>query len=237
MTVGHPIELAKSVYRVPTMPFSSINSYVFVEPTGDVTLVDAGMKWAARSIIQALKRLGKQADDVTRIILTHAHLDHAGDAAHMQKVSGARVLCHGIEAPYAARGRQPPVDEHNFGARIYGNLPVGFKKIRVDEQLQDGQLLDIAGGLRVVHTPGHTPGHISLLHEPSGVLITGDAVFNVRAVWYPMPWFCSDVAMAHDTADRLCELDYETAAFMHGREIRGDAPKKIREMLRNRRRN
>ena len=49
----------------------------------------------------------------------------------------------------------------------------------VDEVLVDGQLLDVAGGLRVLHTPGHSPGHISLLHEPTGVLITGDAIWNM----------------------------------------------------------
>ena len=51
--------------------------------------------------------------------------------------------------------------------------------VTVGEELVDGQVLDVAGGLRVVHTPGHSPGHVSYLHEPSGVLVTGDAIFNV----------------------------------------------------------
>ena len=80
--------------------------------------------------------------------------------------------------------------------------------------------MPFAGGIRVVHTPGHSPGHASYLHEESGVLITGDAIFNVLGRRWPLKMLCSNFAMTKKTAHRLGELEYSTAAFTHGPEIR-----------------
>ena len=87
--------------------------------------------------------------------------------------------------------------------------------------MSDGELLD-GSALRVHHTPGHTPGHCSLLHEPSGTLITGDAIWNMRSrrTW-PVLAFCTNAVLTEQTAATLGELEYTTAAFTHGPEIRG----------------
>jgi len=96
----------------------------------------------------------------------------------------------------------------------------------------DNDLLDVAGGVRILHTPGHTPGHCSLLHEPSGVLITGDALFNWRMrMRYSYALFCTNVSLSRETADRLGEVDYEIAAFTHGPEIRDRARERVRAFL------
>ena len=113
-------------------------------------------------------------------------------------------------------------------SRLPGN---GFAAVPVAEELTDGQVLPVAGGLRVVHTPGHSPGHVSYLHEESGVLITGDAIFNVRRLRWPVRAFCSDFAMTTQTAHVLGELDYTTAAFTHGPELREQPREDIRAFL------
>jgi glyoxylase-like metal-dependent hydrolase (beta-lactamase superfamily II) len=103
----------------------------------------------------------------------------------------------------------------------------------VASTFSDNQLLDVAGGLRVLHTPGHTMGHCSFLHEPTGVLITGDSLFNFldRMTW-SYAFFCTDFPLSKQTAERLGDADYEVAAFTHGPEIRRDAREKIRDFLR-----
>jgi glyoxylase-like metal-dependent hydrolase (beta-lactamase superfamily II) len=102
----------------------------------------------------------------------------------------------------------------------------------VDGTFSDGDLLPVAGGLRVLHTPGHSPGHCSFLHEPSGVLITGDALFNfLDRITYSFAMFCSDAALSRETADRLGEAEYELCAFTHGPEIREDARQAVRRFL------
>ena len=98
----------------------------------------------------------------------------------------------------------------------------------------DGQLLPGSGSVRVVHTPGHSPGHISLLVEPSRTLITGDALFNfrfLRGARISPAFLCSDFAMTQRTAHRLGELEYDVAAFTHGPEIRDRARETVRDLL------
>jgi glyoxylase-like metal-dependent hydrolase (beta-lactamase superfamily II) len=105
----------------------------------------------------------------------------------------------------------------------------------VDETFTEGDVIPAAGGLRVLHTPGHSPGHCSFLHEPSGVLVTGDALTNLRArMNYSFASSCSDFKMSQGTADRLGEVDYEVAAFTHGPEIRTGARDAVRSFLRRR---
>lgn len=226
-----PIKLAENVYRIPTLgPW--INAYLFVEPTGELTLVDAGLKGAPKKIVSAIESLGKKPSDVTRIVLTHAHPDHAGGLARAQRETGARVLCHTTDAPFARSGHAPPRDRRNLTARILGMMPGNsFAPCPIDEEIADGQLLDIAGGLRVVHTPGHTMGHVSLMHEPSGVLIAGDSLFNIRKIGFSIKMACTDIPLSRETAGRLGELDFDLVAFMHGPEIRERARERVRELI------
>jgi len=100
-------------------------------------------------------------------------------------------------------------------------------------ELVDGQVLDIAGGVQVLHTPGHTPGHISLLHADSGVLITGDSIFNMNArMRWPIAAFCTNAVQNEQTAARLADAEYSTAAFTHGPHIAESGREAIRSFLR-----
>jgi glyoxylase-like metal-dependent hydrolase (beta-lactamase superfamily II) len=97
--------------------------------------------------------------------------------------------------------------------------------------MADGELLPDSL-LRVHHTPGHTPGHCSLVHEPSRTLITGDAIFNMRArrTW-PMLAFCTNAQLTKETAHTLADLEYDAVAFTHGPEIREAGRDAIRAFL------
>jgi glyoxylase-like metal-dependent hydrolase (beta-lactamase superfamily II) len=119
-----------------------------------------------------------------------------------------------------------------FGGRLANRRPGGgFEPVRVARRLADGDLLEVGGGLRIVHTPGHSPGHVSLLHELTRVLITGDALFNVLGVRWPLKTFCSDFAMTQRTAHVLGELEYDVVAFTHGPEITDGARERVRRFL------
>ena len=101
----------------------------------------------------------------------------------------------------------------------------------------DGDLLGSDESLRVLHTPGHTLGHISLLHEPSRVLITGDAIWNMRSVrTWPVLAFCTDIALNERSAAVLGDADYEIAAFTHGPHIGPGGRAAVRAFLRRPRR-
>ena len=233
MSRSPAIALADGIYRIPTFG-DFINSYAFIEGDGSVTLVDCGLKRAPRKIVTALASIGKHPRDVQRILLTHAHFDHAGGAARMvEETSADGVDVHADDAGYVRTGTKPPGNTASTAGRLLARAPWGdFEATPVAQELADGQVIDVAGGLRIIHTPGHTPGHVSLLHPSSGVLITGDSIFNMnsRMAW-PTKAVCTSFRQNVETAHVLGELEYAVAAFTHGPEIRDDAREQVRGFL------
>jgi glyoxylase-like metal-dependent hydrolase (beta-lactamase superfamily II) len=150
----------------------------------------------------------------------------------VSQVTSRPVDVHTADAEYVRTGTQPEPDPRSRLGRLLQSLPAPKQEhVTIGEELTDGQVVPFAGGIRVVHTPGHSPGHASYLHEESGVLITGDAIFNVLGRRWPLKFLCSDFAMTQKTAHRLAELDYTTAAFTHGPEIRDHGREAIRKFL------
>lgn len=227
------VEIAPGLYRIPTAPWDLLNSYAFVESDGGLTLVDAGLKRSPRRIGAALRSIGSAPSDVTRIVMTHAHPDHAGGLAALEGETGAPVVAHAEDAGALRAGRTPERDQSTFGGRLMQRLPGGgFTPVEVAEEFVDGQVLDVGGGLEVIHTPGHSPGHVALLHLDSRTMITGDSIFNVRGLRWPPASFCSNFRLTKETATRLAEFEYATAAFTHGPEIADDPRGAIRAYLR-----
>lgn len=225
------MQLAPGVWRVPTAPRDLVNTFVLVDDDGQVTLLDAGTRRAPKTVVDALRHIGHDPSDVTRLLVTHAHPAHVGGLAGLRGRTGATVAVHQRDAAYVREGRGPVLDRSTLGGRLVRRHR-GAAPTPVDDELVDGQLLDVAGGLRVVHTPGHTPGHVSFLHEPTKVLITGDAVWNAfsRMRW-PVACLCTDAGLNQTTADTLGDLDYDVAAFTHGPEIRDGARDAVRGFL------
>ncbi len=236
MAATPAVPLAPGVFRIPTAGRNFVNSFALVQDDGSVTLVDTGLKRAPARIVAGLAAMGKHPHDVTRIVLTHVHPDHAGGAAEMSRRTGAPVLVHGGDHGWARSGA---ITGSNDRTTRLGRLlaRTGTSTIEAFEPgppLQDGEVLPVSGGLRVVHTPGHSPGHVSLLVETTGTLITGDALFNfgfLGGARLSPSFLCSDFAMTERTAHRLGDLDYEVAGFTHGPEIRDRARETVRRLL------
>lgn len=226
------IALAPGVWRIPTVKWDLVNSYAFRDDDGQVTLVDTGISSAPKRILAALAGIGSHPSDVTRIVLTHSHSDHAGGAAELTGTTKAPVAVHSDDAESVRTGTPPRLDPTSLGGRLL-RRPPGFAAVAEVDELSDGQVIDVGGGLRVVHTPGHSPGHVSLLHEATRLLITGDAIWNVRRrMSWPILALCSDVRLTQQTAETLGELDYDLVAFTHGPEIRQGARDAVRRFLR-----
>jgi glyoxylase-like metal-dependent hydrolase (beta-lactamase superfamily II) len=156
------------------------NPYILVDADG-LTVIDTGLPRSERKILAYVASLGKSAHDVKRIIITHADLDHVGGLAALHKVTGARTFASKIEAEAIAVGRPSrQINSSGFSLqRLVFTLLRPFMKtapFQVDEILADGQILPVLGGLHVVETAGHTPGHISLFAPAVGVLFCGDSL-------------------------------------------------------------
>ena len=236
MAATPAVELAPGVFRIPTAGKNLINSFALVQDDGSVTLVDTGLKKAPARIVAGLAAIGKHPRDVTRIVLTHVHPDHAGGAAEMSRQTGAPVLVHGDDHGWARTGRIAGANDRStlLGAALRPH------RRRQDRGLRAGarprRRRGAAGQRRPAGRPhpGHSPGHVSLLVEPTGTLITGDALFNfpwMRRAKVSPAFLCSDFAMTKQTAHRLGELEYDVAAFTHGPEITDRARETVRGIL------
>jgi glyoxylase-like metal-dependent hydrolase (beta-lactamase superfamily II) len=232
MAKAAAVLLAPGVWRIPLLG-DYVNGFMFRDDDGQVTLLDMGVASSGKKVIAALRSVGSDPSDVTRLMLTHCHPDHFGGTAYVAQQTGRPVDVHADDAEYVRTGTMPPKDpELGLLGRLLRKLPdPKMEGVPVGEELHDGQVVPVAGGLRVVHTPGHSPGHASYLHEPSGTLITGDAIFNVLGRRYPPSMLCSSFAMTKQTAHTLGELDYAVAAFTHGPEIRERPREAIRSFL------
>ena len=233
------MRVANSVYvlpipRSPQEPESFLNLTLIVDEENGNTLVDAGLPDQTEAISAALVEAGIGVRDLRRIIFTHQDLDHVGSGATLVRQSGARVLAHPQDVPYI-EGRLRPLkptpemlEQRPHMRKVLERLePVG-----VDEQVEDGSRLDLAGGTRVVFTPGHTPGHISLYLEGSKILIAGDALTAERGYLNsPNPSATLDMRTAIQSIRRLADLDIDTIVCYHGGVVSEDANGQLRRVI------
>ncbi|HWP95428.1 MAG TPA: MBL fold metallo-hydrolase [Syntrophomonadaceae bacterium] len=184
-----------------------------------VILVDTGFPSLLPNIRQAIEEAGIAFNRLSHIIMTHHDIDHIGNLlAILREISHkVEVLAHKEEMPYI-QGDLPPA---KLGSRPNPHLEEHHKQLSeeqrqavmsvfsnfkaftapVDQTLTDGEELPFCGGITVIHTPGHTPGHICLYLKESKTLITGDALFVENGVLVPAPWHLN-----HNNNDALQSL-------------------------------
>ena len=221
------MRIADGVYvlpipRGPREAEGFLNLTLILDGESGNTLVDTGLPGQEEAIASALGEAGVGARDLRRIIFTHQDLDHVGSGAALVRRSGARVMAHAADAPYIEGERRPQMRE------VLERLePVG-----VDERLEDTERLELAGGIRVIFTPGHTPGHLSLYLERSKVLVAGDALTaEGGSLNGPNPSMTLDVGEAARSLRRLAELDVQTVVCYHGGVVDEDANGQLQRVV------
>lgn len=209
-----PNQVVPDLYQLPVGGASA-----FLAVGERVTVIDAGRNGSGSRIIQCLGWLGRSAKEIDYIVSTHYHLDHIGGVAHLQERSGAQVVAHQSEVPFLERDRPLPSP---FQSRFLSFLMAPSLRLSrpphfwVDLSLGDSDRLDILGCMEVIHTPGHTPGSISLYFRQAGTLIVGDGLeFRGGKLGLPSRIFTSDMAQAEESIRRLARLDFDTLCFSH----------------------
>jgi len=177
---------------VPTpFPVGPINLYLIVDDP--LTLLDTGPKTeeALAALREGLRGLGFRPDDLQRVVLTHTHEDHCGLAGELQRLSGAPVYVH--EWEYAAiaerregRVRRELLERAGVPPEAVAEIMERYARVKgygdavedVESYRDEHEFTFASGALRVVHTPGHTPGSCCLWREGSRLLLAGDTILK-----------------------------------------------------------
>jgi glyoxylase-like metal-dependent hydrolase (beta-lactamase superfamily II) len=213
----------------------AVHCYLF-EWKGGLTLIDTGLPTSITVILDALVSKGLALHNVRRIILTHCDSDHIGSAAKLKKATTALVGCHTVEKEMMENPslRTPSAIWLKPIFAVAGKLPqFSPLPIRPDELYVDGQ--QTPEGFTVVHTPGHTAGHISLLHKERRLLIAGDALSNRGGkLQLPSALFTTDMTNAQRSVWKLAKKygdDFDTAVFGHGDPIVRNAGARVKALV------
>jgi glyoxylase-like metal-dependent hydrolase (beta-lactamase superfamily II) len=173
---------------------------------GEAALVDTGQSGSAPAIEAALSGIGLGWDAVGHVILTHRHPDHVGSVDAVAELATSSVFHIG-----------------EGDANAIGDLGNGGTQLATDG--------DNIFDLRVIETPGHTAGHISVLDEAAAILVVGDAMNRMNgALSGSNPSFTADVAAADDSVHKLAGFEFEVVLFGHSDPILSGGSAEVRNL-------
>jgi len=211
---------------------AGVMNAVLIWENEEVILVDTGLPGMINTIKDAIEEIGVQFDRLNKIIITHQDLDHIGSLSSILKDPSHKieVFAHEEEKPYIqgekipikytpermaemeARLNSLPQEKRDASKAMFANL-----KANVDITVHDGECLPYCGGIKIIHTPGHTPGHICLYLIRYKTLITGDSMNIVNGhLVGPMPQYSYNMEEAMESLKKLTQLDIQTVICYHG---------------------
>ncbi|MCR8635070.1 MBL fold metallo-hydrolase [Paenibacillus radicis (ex Xue et al. 2023)] len=211
-------------------------------------LVDTGFPGQMPLIIEAMEKAGVPFKKLNKIIMSHQDLDHIGSLPAILQESSQKieVLANEVEKPYIQGDkRQVKITPEAITQALQSlppNVPeewrTAFKavlenppKASVDRTIEDGEELPYNGGITVINTPGHTPGHISLYHKSSKTLIAADALVIVDGELHgSVPRNTYDLNLAALSIKKLTNYDVESVICYHGGLYKGNANRRIAEL-------
>ena len=224
-------------FGVSRMRTIFVNLYAVETSDGGFVLVDTGMAGTAPLVMHAIARRFGAAAKPRAVLLTHAHIDHVGNAEILAKAYGAPVFVHAHERPYVTgESDYAPADPTPGGAIAFFSRFLSSKGTALDARIEtlpeDGTVPELPGW-RWIATPGHSAGHVAFFREADRLLLAGDAFATTDLddwvavnTWprilsrSPLP-FTPDWASARASVLRLADLDPALVAPGHGKPIEG----------------
>ena len=217
---------------------------ILIHDNDTVILVDTGIPGQLQQIREAMERVGVPFAALDKVILTHQDIDHIGSLSDILNASRHKieVLAHEADKPYIEGDKPLLKMNRERMTRMFEALPEAQRKqaeamfsdppkAHVDRTVSDGETLPYCGGITVIHTPGHAPGHISLYLNQSKTLIAGDAMSIVDGrLSGPNPQATPDMDTALHSLKEFPRYDIETVVCYHGGLFRDNANRRLEEL-------
>jgi len=224
-------EVVSGVYGIAMV---YVNAFLIAGEDG-LALVDSGLPKRKDTILAVVAGIARQPVDLKHILITHHHVDHMGSLADLKEASDAKSYAHPADSPIVRGDEpQPGPNPSSLLGKLAGPLLARLSPqppaAAVDVEVQDREELPIAGGIKVVHTPGHTPGHLAFLLPAKKVLFVGDAAANVLRLGPPFGMYTVDREQAKESIRKLAGLEFDVACFGHGRVLKGEANLRFRRL-------
>jgi glyoxylase-like metal-dependent hydrolase (beta-lactamase superfamily II) len=221
------------VPNVYVIPLGFVNAFLI--GGDDLTLIDTGIPGSGEKILQAVRELDKQPADIRHILVTHCHGDHTGSLATLKEATGAPAYMHPNDTALVRVGesmrpwKPSPNILHKLMARLFMQSgPSGIEPATIEHEVEDGAELDVAGGIKAIHVPGHCAGQLAFLWpQHGGVLFAADTASNMLRLGWAIIY--EDLEEGKRSLAKLATLDFEVACFGHGKAIVGGAAERFRQ--------
>ena len=215
------------IVRIPILPFRIVNAHIIIGTKGAV-LVDTGLPGSEAKVEKVLKKHGLSFKDIKLIVITHAHVDHAGNAAVLRELSGAPIVGHEDDLKYYKRETPMTFCPTGWAGKLFLKAPLIYEPYQAFEPdilLKNGDTLDLSEyGIPalVKHTPGHTAGSISVEMNTKDALV-GDLIASgifigglIRTGHAIRPPFEDDPQAVSIELQRLLDAGNERFYMGHG---------------------
>ncbi len=182
-------------------------------------LVDAGMPGDERRILQAVTAAELDPDEIALIIVTHCHIDHVGGLARLKELTGATVAVGRADVEWLRSGTSPVLRPRSTAGRVLSTVirPKPYAAVEPDVSVEQELPLDefgIAG--RIVATPGHTPGSVSIVLDGKEAIV-GDLLMAMMRPRRPtLPIFADDLEQVKQSIRKLLQMGCGSFYLGHG---------------------
>ncbi len=243
MKVAHGVEMLE--LEMNMMGRSSTICPTLLYDDKHAVLVDVGMPGQLQSLKAAFERAGVAFERIDGVILTHQDIDHVGGIEEVLHALDhqVNVYAHAEDKPYIEGDKEPIKMNRERVSQMLSSLPEEMRKqaeaifsnpprAKVTNAVADGDVLPMFGGVQVVFTPGHTPGHISLYHRPSKTLIAGDATVSQDGKLLGLNAHATpDMPRATESLKQFTNLDVENVICYHGGFCHENVNEQFRELV------